>query len=338
MSSGVLAVLKPVLADLGAEDDPECWVAWGEDPDLRYPVMVGTLSGLVFVTVRANGGEEGPRATGKLIHWSRMQLSELSVEAAGGHRLVAVQVEGQVLKGVDEQADMICEFVLGLIAGIDGRTATPVFAVVPGMPVYAAPAQAAVASTAAPKAAKAKGPKPAPPKVATPEEPEAAEPEEEPIGVAALTAAAEPMAEAASGADSPVAGPARSAGARRGARAGASAPVDKSSWVAPHPIGGPAPAAPSGPASAPAQAAQAAVSPPAPVAKVPTTPLAAAAAAARAAAAAAAAAAKAPAPAAADQPAAPAPVEEAPGPIGWELPEHPAEPAERKPSRPRWTP
>ena len=121
MSNAVLSVLRPVLSDLGADADPECWVQWGEDPEIRYLVMVPTRAGLISTAVRVNTGTEGPRATGKLIRWARLQLSELSVESAGGHRIVAVQVEGQVMKGTDAEADRICEFVRGLIAAVDGR-------------------------------------------------------------------------------------------------------------------------------------------------------------------------------------------------------------------------
>jgi hypothetical protein len=121
MTNAVLNVLRPVLSDLGAADDPECWVEWGEDPQSRYLVMVPTRAGLISTTVRVNTGTEGPRVTGKLVRWSRLQLSELSLESAAGHRIVAVQVDGQVLKGTNAAADRICEFVRGLIGAVDGR-------------------------------------------------------------------------------------------------------------------------------------------------------------------------------------------------------------------------
>lgn len=150
MSNKVLAVLKPVLADLGAEDDPECWVAWGDDPSFRYSVMAPTLVGLITVGVRLSSGEEGPRATAKLIRWSKLSVSELGIEASGGHRIVAVQLEGQVIKGMDEEADLICEFVRGLIAAVDNRN--PVAVQIPvatgaGRPRLAEPTSAAAAST-----------------------------------------------------------------------------------------------------------------------------------------------------------------------------------------------
>jgi hypothetical protein len=121
MNNRVMAVLKPVLGDLGADPDPECWVAWGDDPEFRYAVLAPTPAGLISVAIRLSGPDQGPRATAKLVRWSKLSVSELAVEASGGHRIVAVQVEGQVLKGVDEEADRVCAFVRGLIAGIDGR-------------------------------------------------------------------------------------------------------------------------------------------------------------------------------------------------------------------------
>jgi hypothetical protein len=121
MNEQVVKVLRPVLRDLGAEDDAECWVAWGEDPEFRYSILAPTIAGLISAAVRISGSEEGPRVTAKLIRWSKLSVSELSVEASGGHRIVAVQVEGTILKGVDEEADLIAGFTRGLIAEIDGR-------------------------------------------------------------------------------------------------------------------------------------------------------------------------------------------------------------------------
>ena len=152
MNSRVLVILRPVLVDLGADADPECWVAWGEDPESRYSVLAPTAVGLITVAVRLTG-PDGPRATAKLIRWSKLSVSELGIEASGGHRLVAVQVESHVLKGIDAEADRICEFVRGLIGAIDGRSATMIpVAVMPGL---GAPSAAAAISGAAAVAAAA---------------------------------------------------------------------------------------------------------------------------------------------------------------------------------------
>jgi len=121
----VAATVDPVLRSLGAEPDPECWVAWGEEPAVRYTIFVPTAAGLITTYVRVNVPGEGTRATGKLIRWSRVQLGELSMETQGGHRILSFQVEQQVLQGTDDKADRIARFGLELLAAVDGRTLPP---------------------------------------------------------------------------------------------------------------------------------------------------------------------------------------------------------------------
>jgi hypothetical protein len=120
-SARVLDVVRPVLTALGAEADPSCWVLWGEDPAVRYHVMAISPIGLVMCHVRVNVPGEGPRASGKLVRWSRVQIGELDVEAGGGHRLVSVQVEQQVLRAIDADVDRVSGFAIALLAAIDGR-------------------------------------------------------------------------------------------------------------------------------------------------------------------------------------------------------------------------
>jgi len=121
LSARVLEVVLPVLESLGAEDDPHCWVAWGDDPAIRYLIFAPTAAGLVSCSVRLALPGEGPRASGKVIRWHRVQVGELAVETTGGHRLVSFQVETQVLRGADAAADRIAAFGLALLAAIDGR-------------------------------------------------------------------------------------------------------------------------------------------------------------------------------------------------------------------------
>lgn len=121
MTSKVIDVIVPLIRSLGAETDPVCWVVWGDDPAIRYSIFVPTSTGLLQVHVRVNVPQEGPRASAKLIRWSRVQIGELAVEMAQGHRLLSFQVEGQVIKGTDGEADEIAAFALDLIAAIDGR-------------------------------------------------------------------------------------------------------------------------------------------------------------------------------------------------------------------------
>ena len=121
----VLAVVEPVLSSMGAGPDPSCWISWGDDPAVRWTVLVPTPAGLLVVHVRVNVPQEGPRAGGKLVRWNRVQIGELAVEMAGGHRLLSFQVESQVLRGSDDAADVIAAFALELFAAIDGRPYTP---------------------------------------------------------------------------------------------------------------------------------------------------------------------------------------------------------------------
>jgi hypothetical protein len=217
MSNKVLSVLKPVLADLGADGDPACWIIWGEDPEFRYSIMVPTPAGLLTVAIRISGGE-GPRVTAKLVRWGKLQLTELSVEASGGHRLVAVQVEGQVLKGMDKEADRICEFVLWLLAGIDGRAfeaAGPIL--VQTVPQVAASPRAAFVPPPAPKVADRRALKAVPAPVAA-------------VSKAAREAANEAAAASVAAGQPPARKPAKTPGGKA-----------QAAWVAPHPIGLPAP-------------------------------------------------------------------------------------------------
>jgi hypothetical protein len=119
-SPRIAAVVDPVLAAFGTGPDPHCWVAWSEEPASRYTILVPVDPGLVSCFVRVIPGE-GPRATAKLVRWNRVAIGELAIEAQGGHRLLSFQIEGQVLRGVDAEADRIASFALRVIAAIDGR-------------------------------------------------------------------------------------------------------------------------------------------------------------------------------------------------------------------------
>lgn len=121
----IAAIVDPVLQALGAEPDPHCWVAWGEDPAVRYTIFVPTPPGLIASYVRVNVSGEGPRTTAKLIRWSRVQLGELSIETQTDHRLLTFQVEQHVLHGADDKADQIGRFALQLLAAVDGREPPP---------------------------------------------------------------------------------------------------------------------------------------------------------------------------------------------------------------------
>lgn len=125
MTNKVTAVIEPVLSSMGAGPDPSCWIAWGDDPAARYTILAPTAQGLLVIHVRVNVPQEGPRVGGKLVRWSRVQIGELAIEMASGHRLLSFQVENQVLRGSDDDADAIAAFALELISAIDGRPYTP---------------------------------------------------------------------------------------------------------------------------------------------------------------------------------------------------------------------
>ena len=117
----VAGVVDPVLLALGAGTDPHCWIAWGEEPANRFTAFVPTDPGLIVCFVRVNVPGEGPRATTKLVRWNRVAIGELGVETQAGHRMLSFQLESQVLRGVDTEADRAAAFALRVIAAIDGR-------------------------------------------------------------------------------------------------------------------------------------------------------------------------------------------------------------------------
>lgn len=121
MTDKVASAYDPALAVIGAEPDPVAHIVWGEEPDRRYLILAATDAGLVIVNVRVNVPQEGPRASAKLVRWSRVQVGEVSVEAHHGRRHVTSQIESVVLQGTDEEADEIGAFVAHVLGRIDGR-------------------------------------------------------------------------------------------------------------------------------------------------------------------------------------------------------------------------
>jgi hypothetical protein len=153
MTLKVLAVVEPVLQAIGAEPDPNCWVAWGDDPSIRYSILVPVAPGLINCGVRVNIPGEGPRATAKLTRWNRVQVGEFAVETQAGHRVATFQVEQYVLRGTDGGADRVAQFALALFAAVDGRPMPDAAAARAGRRKPAATKTTAAGQKAAPKSA-----------------------------------------------------------------------------------------------------------------------------------------------------------------------------------------
>lgn len=121
LTAKVEAAIDPVLGGFGADADPDCWILWGDDPQTRWFLMVPTPAGLVEIGVRVNVPQEGPRASGKLVRWNRVQVGDFQIETQGGHRLLSFQIESQVFHAVDAECDAMSAFIRGVFAAIDGR-------------------------------------------------------------------------------------------------------------------------------------------------------------------------------------------------------------------------
>jgi hypothetical protein len=121
----IAGVVDPVLMALGAGPDPHCWIAWGDEPSTKFTIFVPTEPGLIACFVRVNVPGDGPRASTKLIRWNRVSIGELGVETQAGHRMLSFQLESQILRGADAEADRAAAFALRVIAAIDGRPLPP---------------------------------------------------------------------------------------------------------------------------------------------------------------------------------------------------------------------
>lgn len=121
ISPKVLDMVGSILVSLGSEADPHGWVMWGDETGSRWTLMAPCPAGLAVVNVRAGGLQEGARAGGRLIRWSKVQLGELAAESERGHRLVMFQIEGQPIRGTDDKADDVAAFAGLVLAGLEGR-------------------------------------------------------------------------------------------------------------------------------------------------------------------------------------------------------------------------
>jgi hypothetical protein len=122
MTGKVAIAYESALALFGEGPDSDAFVAWGDDPDVHYSLLVIGAPGLIVVVVRVNVPLEGPRASAKVVRWGRVAIGELSVEVQRGHKQATAQIDNYILKGMDEEADRIGAFVGHLLMRIDGRS------------------------------------------------------------------------------------------------------------------------------------------------------------------------------------------------------------------------
>jgi hypothetical protein len=120
LSDRLVKLIESAAHTLGARDATPCYVAWGEQPEARFQVMLSTDGGLAIFSVRANVPQEGPRLSGRLVRWARVQVGELTFEAHSGHVQVSAQFEGQVLLGLDAAGERIAEWMTEVYRRVDG--------------------------------------------------------------------------------------------------------------------------------------------------------------------------------------------------------------------------
>jgi hypothetical protein len=123
MTGKVAAAYESALSLFGAGPESDAFVAWGDDPDVHYSLLVVGEAGLIIVVVRVNVPLEGPRASAKVVRWGRVAIGELAVEVLRGHKQATAQIDNYILKGVDDEADRIGAFVGHVLMRIDGRSA-----------------------------------------------------------------------------------------------------------------------------------------------------------------------------------------------------------------------
>ncbi len=122
VSPKVLAAVLPVLAAIGAGEDPVGWLAADDDPASRWAYIAPLPAGLVTCHVRVNVPGEGPRASARLVRWPRVQIGELSIESGGGNRrIVSFVIDGRVVRAADAEGDAVASFAHAVLDAMDGR-------------------------------------------------------------------------------------------------------------------------------------------------------------------------------------------------------------------------
>ena len=113
---------RPILATLGREPDPDCWIVWGDDPGRPLPRVRADRRRPPPGPRPGQRPQEGPRASAQARPLEpRPDRRARRSRSRRATACVSFQVEGQVLRGSDDDADAIAAFALRLFAAIDGR-------------------------------------------------------------------------------------------------------------------------------------------------------------------------------------------------------------------------
>jgi hypothetical protein len=115
----VIFLIETVTQTLGADGEVSCYVVRGDQPDSRFQVLAATSAGLMALNVRVNLPQEGPRVSGRLVRWGRVQAGEVAIEGHGGHVQVSAQFEGAVLQGLDSAAREIAVWMTEVYRNLD---------------------------------------------------------------------------------------------------------------------------------------------------------------------------------------------------------------------------
>ncbi len=122
LTERLVALIDPVSRVLGVGTETACHVVWGDQPPARFQVLLATEAGLAVLNVRVNVPQEGPRISGRLVRWGRVQAGEVTIEAHSGHAQVSAQFEGQVLQGLDTAGERIAEWMIEVYRRVERAT------------------------------------------------------------------------------------------------------------------------------------------------------------------------------------------------------------------------
>ena len=118
----LVTLIGNAMRTLGVPLDAPAHVIWGDQPGQRFMVMLACDAGLAILGVRPSTPQEGPRVSGRLLRWSRVQVGELAIEAHHGHVQASAQMEGQVLQGLDAAGAQVAGWMAEVYRRVEGAS------------------------------------------------------------------------------------------------------------------------------------------------------------------------------------------------------------------------